>query len=131
MTAEDAVTGRAEPYLLYTGPSSASAGDVIDEAKRDERDSDEASKTAQAAYWIKDTLDRNGPMPTKDFEAQAKADGAYHSRNTFDRARKIAGVRTHKQGNQWWVSLAGQAEPSNSPNFPRNGPVGGDGGDPK
>jgi hypothetical protein len=111
MTAEDAVTRRAEPYLKFLGPSGASARDVIDEAKRDERDSDEAGKTAQAALWIKDTLDSAGPMPTKEFEAQAKADGAYHSRNTFDRARKIAGVQSGKRGHATWVWLRGQEPP--------------------
>ena len=61
--------------------------------------------------WIKETLAREGPMPTKDLEAEAKGDGAYHSRNTFDRARKIAGVQSFQHGGQWWVALVGPEPP--------------------
>jgi AAA domain len=110
MLAHDQVTGRDEPYLLYVGPSSATAREVIDRSKTDDRGGEDASKTAQTSLWIADVLSAAGPMPTKDFEAQAKGDGAWNSRNTFDRARKLAGVETHKRGSQWWVCLAGQWE---------------------
>jgi len=46
LTADDEVTGRGEPYLRYLGPSGASARDVIDAAKTDARDSDEAGRAA-------------------------------------------------------------------------------------
>ncbi len=125
LTTEDPVTARAEPYLMYLGISPASARDVIEEAKRDTRDSDEAGKVAQAAMWMKTVLSEAGPMPTKDFEAQAKGDGAYHSRNTFDRARKIAGVKSRRKGNQTWVFVGEwEAWQEDSPTPPAPPPLG-------
>ena len=112
LTTHDEVTGRGEPYLRYIGPSGASARDVIDAAKTDDRDADEAGKAAQAAMWIAQTLGAQGSMLTKEFEAAAKADGSYHSRNTFDRARKIAGVQTGKRGKAHYVWLRGQEPPA-------------------
>ena len=38
LTVDDEVTGRGEPYLRFLGPSGASARDVIDAAKTDDRD---------------------------------------------------------------------------------------------
>jgi hypothetical protein len=67
--------------------------------------------TTRAASWIKETLAAKGPMPTADFEILAKGDGVYASRNTFDRARKIAGVQTGRRGKAWWVWLKGQDPP--------------------
>ena len=112
LTVHDEVTGRGEPFLKYLGPSSASARDVIDEAKTDDRDSDDAGKTAQSAMWIAETLGVKGPMPTREFAAMAKADGSWHSKNTFDRARKLAGVQSGKRGRVGYVWLRGQEPPA-------------------
>jgi hypothetical protein len=109
-TTEDTVTGRPEPYLHYIGASSFTARDVLDKAKTDDRDSNDAAKGAQAAWWITRTLDNKGPMPTKDLVSLAKADGTYYSRNTFDRARKFIGVIAYQPepGGPWWVRLPSQ-----------------------
>jgi hypothetical protein len=112
LTADDPITGRGEPYLRYLGPSGASARDVIDAAKTDARDSDDAGRAAQAAMWMARTLGEKGSMPTKDFEKAAKADGAWHSKNTFDRARKLACVQTGKRGKVWQVWLKGAEPPA-------------------
>jgi hypothetical protein len=117
-TEDDAVTGRGEPYLVYLGPSRATAREVIDEAKTDDRDADRASKQAQAALWMVETLTAEGPMPTKKFEDRAKADGVYGSRNTFDRARKTSGVQSTKRRKQTWVFLRGQQVPDDDDNSP-------------
>jgi hypothetical protein len=54
-------------------------------------------------------------MRSADLSAKAKADGAYSSRNTFDRARKLAGVQTGRAGGKgWWVWLPGQDRPAES-----------------
>ena len=124
LTEYDDVTKRKEPYLKYLGPSEFTAREVLDEAKTDDRGGRDASKSAMAAEWMVETLTERGrPMPTKDFEEMAKADGVYGSRNTFDRARKIAGVQSFKEGNQWWVCLKRQEpqppdDDSNSPISP-------------
>jgi hypothetical protein len=107
----DPVTLRNEPFLCHLGPSEFTAREVIDAAKTDARGEQDASKTARAASWIKDTLTASGPMPTKDLEAQAKGDGVFGSRNTFDRARKLADVQSFRDGNAWWVALPGQQLP--------------------
>jgi hypothetical protein len=110
LTVDDEVTGRGEPYLRFLGPSGASARDVIDAAKTDDRDSDDAGKAAQSAMWIKETLLAKGSMPTKEFTEAAKRDGSYHSRNTFDRARKAEdGRRPVQQAGQGHVRLAAGA----------------------
>jgi hypothetical protein len=114
-TKYDEVTKRNEPYLVYLGPSGFNARDVLDEAKTDDRGDRDANKTAQAAYWIKETLMAKGPMPTTECEKLAKADGVYGSKNTFDRARKIAAVQTGRRGKVWWVWLKDQEPPPEEP----------------
>lgn len=119
MSEYDNITKRNEPYLEYLGPSVFTAREVIDEAKTDDKGGRDAGKSAAAAEWIVETLTERGPTPTKDLEAMAKADGVYGSRNTFDRARKIAGVHSYKEGSQWWVRLKDQdGDDPNSPNSP-------------
>jgi AAA domain len=108
----DEGTKRDEAFLEYLRPCGYSAREVLDESKDDKtgRDKD-ATATARAALWIKETLAAKGPMLTADFEILAKGDGVYASRNTFDRARKIAGVRTGRRGKVWWVWLKEQDPP--------------------
>lgn len=107
----DPVTRRNEPFLYHLGPSEFTAREVIDAAKTDARGEQGVGKSDRAASWIKDTLTASGPMPTKDLEAQAKGDGVFGSRNTFDRARKLADVQSFRHGNAWWAALPGQQLP--------------------
>jgi hypothetical protein len=111
-TRYDEGTSRDEAFLEYIRPCGYSAREVLDESKDDKtgRDKD-ATATARAALWIKETLTAKAPMPTGDFEILAKGDGVYASRNTFDRARKIAGVQTGRRGKVWWVWLKEQDPP--------------------
>jgi len=62
--------------------------------------------------WMARTLGEKGSMPTKDFEKMAKGDGSYHSKNTFSRARKLAGVQSSKRGRVTYVFLRGQEPPA-------------------
>jgi len=65
-----------------------------------------------SAAWMVAALTANGPMPSSDFSAKAAADGQYFSKNTFDRARKLASIQTGRVGRYWWVWLPGQERPA-------------------
>jgi hypothetical protein len=70
------------------------------------------SLTTLAAEWIIAALAANGPMPSSDFSAKAKAEGIYGSYGTFSGGRKLAGVQSGKIGRSWWVWLPGQDRPA-------------------
>jgi hypothetical protein len=92
-----AATNAEAAYLVAEGTSDHSATDVlraIHEAAHGSTDNAAETKVIEAASWLYETLATNGPMTTARLIRQAKKDGAYHSRNTFDRARKVAGVRS-------------------------------------
>ena len=117
-TEYDDVTERNEPFLVKLGSSRFTAREVLDEAKSDDRGDRDAGKAASAAAWIVEALTANGPMPTKGpggLEAKAKADGAFGSRNTFDRARKLVrddvGLETGRRNGVTWVWLSDQEPP--------------------
>jgi hypothetical protein len=59
---------------------------------------EQESKTAEVAIWLREFLSANGAMPTERVIQRAKADGMYPSRNTFDRARKLADVESVRPG---------------------------------
>jgi hypothetical protein len=83
------------PYLRYLEPCEWTSRDTLKATKSDktagELAAESATKTQLAANWIAEVLS-DGPMPSADFEAQAKADGAFFSKNTFSAARQELGV---------------------------------------
>jgi AAA domain len=112
LTKYDSVTRRGEPYLRALGPSNATAREVLDEAKADDRGGDDGKRITQAVSFIRQALAADGPMTTKDLEKKAKAAGSYGSERTFNRARKSAGIEGGWRGRAYWVWLEGQEPPA-------------------
>ena len=112
LTRYDPVTRRGEPYLRALGLSSATAREVLDKTKTDERGGDDGKRITQAVSFIRQTLAADGPMTTRDLEKRAKAAGSFGSERTFARARKIAGTEGGRRGQAWWAWLEGQEPPA-------------------
>jgi hypothetical protein len=87
-------TGRPEPYFEYAGPIDAKAWDVYEVAKTEEKGSGRAGYE-QAAEFCINYIVKNGPyVTTVDLEGAASQAGLYFSKGTFDRGRKLAGVKS-------------------------------------
>jgi hypothetical protein len=110
LTEYDTTTGRGEPYLRHLGLSNATAREVLDETKADERGGDDGKRIMQAVSFNRQAL-ADGPMMTKELEKQARAAGSYGSDRTFNRARKLAEVESGRREQAWWVWLKGQEPP--------------------
>jgi hypothetical protein len=87
-------TGREEPFLQLLGESDHTASQVFDAQHKSSQVArgEDHTRTAEVALWLRETLVKSGPTPTERVIAAAKRTGTYPSRNTFDRARKLAGV---------------------------------------
>ena len=112
LTKYDSVTGRGEPYLRSLGLSNATARQVLDETRADDRGGDDGKRTTQAVSFIRQTLAASGPTMTRDLEKMAKAAGSFGSARTFNRARKSAGIEGGWRGRAYWVWLEGQEPPA-------------------
>jgi hypothetical protein len=87
-------SGRPEPYFDYAGPIDATAWDLYEIAKTEEKGSGRAGYE-QAAQFCLDFIVKNGPyVRTVDMEEAASKVGVYFSKGTFDRGRKLAGVKS-------------------------------------
>jgi KaiC/GvpD/RAD55 family RecA-like ATPase len=102
----------SQPYLYYQGPVDASAMDVFRISKKDEGGSGEAGYMV-AATFIREYIVKAGrvgqPVKIADIEREAQVKGVYFSKGTFDRARKVAGLRPVRRteleklfGDEWF-----------------------------
>lgn len=90
------VTGREEPFLKLREKTEYASADVLAAIRKARQvpELQDPTKGAEVALWMRETLMATGPMPTEEFIARAKKADRCPSRNTFDRARKVAGVES-------------------------------------
>jgi len=86
------------PHLRYLDTTDWTAEDVLRATQRSPRAgelaAEKVSRTQRALNWIREVLAEDTEMPAAEFEAQARADGAFFSKNTFSAARQLADVES-------------------------------------
>lgn len=85
------------PVLEWLGPSELTADDIYGANSLDQK-----SQLAEAIKFIEQAL-KDGPVSAKLLAERAEAEG--HSKRTYDRARRDAGVLSKKTRNEWVLSL--------------------------
>ena len=102
----------SQPYLYHQGPVDVSAMDVFKISKKDESGTGAAGYMI-AAQFIREYIVKAGmvgqPVKIADIEREAQVQSVYFSKGTFDRARKVAGLRPVRRteleklfGDEWF-----------------------------
>ncbi len=113
-----------QPRLTYTGVGDYTSWQVKEFSKMSARGSAaDKGKTQRAADWLiatlvsKEARDEATGVDGQELRKQAKADGAFGSQNTWERAVKLAkmqGVMSRRRpgsnAHVWWITAAPVAD---------------------